>query len=156
MRLAVGTSARHRALTMLILLGVGVSTYLVYVALDASAEPYCSGVGDCHAVQASQYAKIGEVPVAAFGLLMYLGLLALHVASNLGPLRGKPLLRVWLTVLAGSGVLYSAYLTYLELEVIHAICVYCVVSASIVTGIALLSLPDFAAARRELAAAAEE
>lgn len=149
-------STRQRALTLLILLGIGVSTYLVYVALDASAEPYCSGIGDCHAVQSSQYAKIGGMPVAAFGLLMYLGLLALLVASNVGPLRGMPLLRVWLTVLAVSGVLYSGYLTYLELEVIHAICVYCVISASIVTGIAVLSLPGFAAARREIAAAAEE
>ena len=149
-------STRQRALTLLILLGIGVSTYLVYVALDASAEPYCSGIGDCHAVQSSQYAKIGGVPVAAFGLLMYLGLLALLVASNVGPARGMPLLRVWLTVLAASGVLYSGYLTYLELEVIHAICVYCVISASIVTGIAVLSWPDFAAARRALAAAAEE
>lgn len=151
----MSASVRQRALTLLILLGVGVSAYLVYVALDAAAEPYCSGIGDCHAVQSSRYAKIGGVPVAVFGLLMYLGLLALHAASSVGPLRGKPLLRVWLTVLAGSGVLYSAYLTYLELEVINALCVYCVVSASIVTAIALLSLPDFAAARRELAAAAE-
>lgn len=148
--------ARRRALTLLILLGAGVSAYLVYVALDAGAEPYCGGAGDCHAVQSSEYAAIGGVPVAAFGLGMYLGLLALHVASDVGPLRGNPLPRVWLTVLAGSGVLYSAYLTYLELEVIHAICAYCVISASIVTATAVLSWPDFAAARRELAAAAEE
>ncbi|MBM4411530.1 MAG: vitamin K epoxide reductase family protein [Chloroflexi bacterium] len=147
---------RQRALMLLILIGIGVATYLVYVALDASAEPYCSGIGDCHAVQSSEYAKIGPVPVAVFGLLMYLGLLVLFAASNVGPLKGKPLLRVWLTVLAGSGVLYSAYLTYLELEVIHAICVYCVISASIVTAIFALSLPGFAAARREIAAAAEE
>lgn len=149
------SSTRQRALTLLILLGIGVATYLVYVALDASAEPYCRGIGDCHAVQSSRYAKIGGIPVAAFGLLMYLGLLTLHVASNVGPFSGKPLLRVWLTVLAGSGVLYSTYLTYLELEVIHAICVYCVISATIVTGILLLSLPDFATARREIAAAGE-
>lgn len=149
-------STRQWALMLLILLGIGVATYLVYVALDASAEPYCSGIGDCHAVQTSEYAKIGPMPVAAFGLLMYLGLLVLFAASNTGPLKRAPLLRVWLTVLAGSGVLYSAYLTYLELEVIHAICVYCVISASIVTGILVLSLPDFTAARRELAAAAEE
>lgn len=135
----------------LILLGVGVAVYLVYVALDASAEPYCSGIGDCHAVQSSEYAKIGGIPVAAFGLGMYLGLLALFAAARTGPLRGHPVLPMWLTILAVSGVFYSAYLTYLELEVIHAICVYCVISASIVTGIALLSLPDFAAARRALA-----
>ena len=150
------SSTRRRALTLLILLGIGVAIYLVYVALDASAEPFCSGIGDCHAVQASQYAKVGGIPVAVFGLAMYLGLLVLHVASSTGPARGMPLLRVWFTVLAGSGVLYSSYLTYLELEVIHAICIYCVTSAAIVTAIAVLSWPDFAAARRALAAAAAE
>ncbi len=145
---------RRLALTLLILLGIGVAAYPVYVALDASAEPYCSGSGNCHAVQSSEYARIGGIPVAVFGLGMYLGLFALHVASSVGPLREQPLLRAWFTVLAASGVLYSAYLTYLELQVIHAICVYCVISASIVTTIAVLSLPDFAAARRALAAAA--
>jgi len=40
------------------------------------------------------------------------------------------------------GVLYSAYLTYLELFVIHAICRWCVSSAIIITAIFLLSLPD--------------
>lgn len=144
-------SPRQTALATLILAGIGVAVYLVYVALDASAEPYCSGIGDCHAVQSSEYAKIGGIPVAVFGLGMYLGLLALFVAARVGPLRGHLVLPMWLTILAVSGVFYSAYLTYLELEVIHAICVYCVVSASIVTGIAVLSVPDFVAARRSLA-----
>ncbi len=142
---------RQQALWLLIVAGIGVATYLVYVALDASAEPYCSGIGDCHKVQASEYAKIGGIPLAVFGLLMYFGLLALHTAATWGPLRALPILRVWLTVLAGSGVLYSVYLTYLELEVIHAICIYCVTSASIVTLIAIVSWPDFTKARRALA-----
>ena len=143
-------SRRQQALWLLIVLGTGVAAYLVYVAIDANAEPYCSGVGDCQKVQSSEYATVGGVSVAVFGLAMYLGLLALQTASSVGPLRGAPILRVWLTVLAGSGALYSAYLTYLELNVIDAICVYCVASATIVTAIAVVSWPDFTAARREL------
>ncbi|TAJ18122.1 MAG: vitamin K epoxide reductase family protein [Dehalococcoidia bacterium] len=144
---------RQQALWLLIFAGIGVAAYLVYVALDASAEPYCSGVGDCHKVQSSEYAEVAGIPLAVFGLLMYGGLLALRIATTWGPLRSLPILRAWITVLAGSGVLYSVYLTYLELEVIHAICIYCVTSAGIVTLIAIVSWPDFTAARRALAAA---
>jgi uncharacterized membrane protein len=41
--------------------------------------------------------------------------------------------------LALIGVLYSAYLTYLELAVIHAICPYCVVSAVVLTILLIIS-----------------
>lgn len=47
--------------------------------------------------------------------------------------------------LALGGVVYSGYLTYLELAVIHAICIWCVTSAGTVTLLFLLTLPDVAA-----------
>ena len=40
------------------------------------------------------------------------------------------------------GVLFSAWLTYLELAVIHAICIWCVTSAVIVTVILVVSVFD--------------
>ena len=46
------------------------------------------------------------------------------------------------------GVLFSAWLTYLEIGVIHAICIWCVTSAVIVTVIFLVSLADLREARR--------
>jgi uncharacterized membrane protein len=39
-------------------------------------------------------------------------------------------------------VLFSAWLTYLELGVIHAICIWCVTSAVIVTLILLVGIAD--------------
>jgi uncharacterized membrane protein len=47
-----------------------------------------------------------------------------------------------LTVLAGIGVLFTVYLTYLELFVIHAICRWCVASGVIIVAIFILSLLD--------------
>ena len=38
------------------------------------------------------------------------------------------------------GVLYSGYLTYLELAVIHAICQYCVISAVVMVLIFIISI----------------
>lgn len=54
--------------------------------------------------------------------------------------------------LALGGVVYSLYLTYLELAVIHAICIWCVTSAAIVTALFVLTLPDVAARRSRLRA----
>jgi uncharacterized membrane protein len=39
------------------------------------------------------------------------------------------------------GTLFSIYLTYLELFVIHAVCIWCLSSAVIITVLMLLSLP---------------
>lgn len=139
-------SRRVDALIAFSAVGVAIAGYLTFVALDPSAEALCSGVGDCHRVQNSEYATVGDVPVALLGLAMYVTLLGLTVArragwAGLGP--GTPrLLRTWTFALALGGMLYSAYLTYLELFVIDAICEWCVVSAAVVTVIALLAVPD--------------
>jgi uncharacterized membrane protein len=39
------------------------------------------------------------------------------------------------------GTLFSIYLTYLELFVIHAVCIWCLSSAVSITALMLLSLP---------------
>jgi uncharacterized membrane protein len=47
-----------------------------------------------------------------------------------------------LASLAGVGVLFTAYLTYLELFVIHAICRWCVASGVVILLIFIVSLLD--------------
>ncbi len=47
-----------------------------------------------------------------------------------------------ITVLTGWGVVFSGWLTYLELFVINAICIWCVTSAIIVLIMFLVSLAD--------------
>ena len=57
--------------------------------------------------------------------------------------RRSPAFRIFVCfALAISGVLFSAYLTYVELFVIDAICIWCVASAMLITVIALLAAPD--------------
>jgi len=112
--------------------GVGVAGYLTYTHYNIGAL-VCS-VGDCHAVQTSQYATIGPVPIAILGLGMYVAVIAL------GVLRWRR--ADWLSTatmgafaLALAGTVYFAYLTYLEVAVIHAICQWCVTSAILTLGI---------------------
>jgi uncharacterized membrane protein len=136
---------RMNVLLILCVIGVAVGSYLSFVALDKHVEAFCSGVGNCHTVQNSQYAKVGGVPVAILGLGMYVALLAMTVVRRFDRrLLGREapaILGTWTFALAFAGMLYSGYLTYLELFVIDAICVWCVGSAITVTIIAVVALP---------------
>ena len=127
----------------LVLIGAGIviATYLTYVKLFG-IKPYCAGVGNCEAVQTSPYAVLLGVPVAIWGLLGYLTLLALFLVKrydwrNLGWVARQVFFLV--TVV---GVLYSAYLTYLELFVIHEICPWCVASAIVMVALFVLAIVD--------------
>lgn len=127
-------------------IGVAIAAYLTFVALDQNVEAFCTGVGDCHRVQNSEYARVAGVPVAALGLAMYATLLVLSIARRvgltlLGPATPR-LLRAWTFALALAGMLYSTYLTYLELFVIDAICAWCVTSAVLIAAIAVVAAPD--------------
>ncbi len=132
---------RVNALLALAATGTAVAAYLSWMALDGGQEVACGPVGDCAAVQSSQYAEVAGVPVSLPGLGMYMLLLLL---AGLRRFRASapPIMAVWTFALALGGTLYSAYLTYLELFVIEAICLLCVVSAAVVTAILLLSVPD--------------
>jgi uncharacterized membrane protein len=104
--------------------GLLISAYLTWVHF-AQVAPVCvGGSGGCETVQSSRYATVLGVPVAVLGIIGYAGLLFSAV------LRGE--LGVYLGfMIALVGTLFSAYLTYLEVFVIHAICQWCVASAAI-------------------------
>jgi uncharacterized membrane protein len=104
--------------------------------------PVICGIGNCEAVQNSPYARIGPVPVAALGVLGYLGLLILSF-MGLQP-SSRAFRRLPLGLLGGgiAGLAFSAYLTYLEAFVIHAWCQWCVSSAIIMALAFLASLPE--------------
>jgi uncharacterized membrane protein len=115
--------------------GIAVAAYLTVIHYDDRL--LLCGAGDCHTVQQSKYAELGGIPVAILGLAMYLAILGLGASRVL-----RPEIRFWATALACaialSGFLYAAYLTYVELWVIDAICQWCVLSAAITTAILIL------------------
>jgi uncharacterized membrane protein len=49
--------------------GVVLASYLTWVHFDTGS--LVCGLGDCHTVQASEFATIGPIPVAVLGLAMY-------------------------------------------------------------------------------------
>jgi uncharacterized membrane protein len=121
------------------LLGLADAAYLAYLKVQLmSGGPGCA-FGGCDEVNQSQYSMLFGVPVAVWGFLVYamlLGMSLLWLKSE-GE-RGKWLGRGILS-LSACGVAYSAYLTALELFVIHAICAFCVISAIIITVILVVA-----------------
>lgn len=119
-----GHIARRILLGALAVVGLLISAYLTWVHYAGVAPVCVGGSGGCETVQTSSYATIFGVPVAVVGLVGYTGLL---LSASL---RGE--VGVYLGFLVALvGVLVSAYLTYLEVFVIHAVCEWCVASASL-------------------------
>ncbi len=129
------------AIPVLALIGLGASIYLTYVDVTHT-NAICGPVGDCNAVQSSPYAKLfGFFPV---GLLGAVGYIAIFVAWVWKRVRREPLAGMARPALFGMalfGTLFSIYLTYLEIFVIHAVCIWCLSSAVIITVVMLLSIP---------------
>lgn len=124
------TRLRWFSLAMSVL-GLVVASYLIYIKFNP-ASALCTGVGGCAAVNASIYSELMGIPVAVFGALAFAFLSAVLVLEDRsGFLQAWGPLLVFGTSLAGT--LYSAYLTYLEVAVIHAVCPYCVTSAAAMT-----------------------
>ena len=128
-------------LALLALLGFFIALYMLAYALGLTGSVIC-GLGDCERVQSSPYSRIGPVPVAGLGVAGYLSLLAVSFLG-LQP-RGQGSRAVSVLLLLGGviGLLFSAYLTYLEAFVIGAWCQWCVGSAIIMVLAFLASLPE--------------
>lgn len=127
-------------LPVLALVGLGIALYLTYVE-STQVQAMCGPIGDCNTVQNSRYAKIfNTIPVGLVGALGYIGILAAWLWKRM---RRDALAEIAGPALFGMsafGVLYSIYLTYLEIFVIHAVCLWCLSSAVIITLLMLLSL----------------
>jgi uncharacterized membrane protein/glutaredoxin len=129
------------AIPILCLIGMGVSIYLTYIEIS-HAQALCGPIGDCNSVQSSSYAKLfGFFPI---GLLGALGFMAIFITWLLHRYRVVPFSQVTGPALFGMamfGTLFSVYLTYLEIFVIHAACIWCLTSAIVITALMLLTLP---------------
>jgi uncharacterized membrane protein len=117
------TPSRLRTTSIVLaVLGLAIAGYLTWVHY-AGLSPVCvGGSHGCEAVQASRFADVAGIPVAVIGLAGYAALLLTAL------LPGYPA-RAAAAILALGGLAFSAYLTYVELFEIRAICQWCVASA---------------------------
>lgn len=123
---------RDWVVAALAVLGFLLAGYLTVTKLGGESPLFCEAGGGCDIVQASRYGVFFGMPTALWGALVYVGI---GVLALVGLDTGRWLAAFLLSVV---GVSFSAYLTYLELFEIRAICWYCVISAVII--LALLAL----------------
>lgn len=125
-------------ITFLILAAFGFTdaTYLTVKHFQGEA-PTCTLLEGCGEVTGSRFAAIGPVPLALLGAIYYLILIGLTLAS-LDTGRGNIFrIAAFLTI---GGFLAALVLVFLQLFVIHAICLYCMASALISTLLFILGL----------------
>jgi uncharacterized membrane protein len=132
------TPVHYWATFVLACLGVLDATYLLIYKLTGN-NGMCWGNGGCHDVNFSIYSEIGGIPVSVFGIIAFLGIAGillleprLKIAEENGALA---IFGISLT-----GVAFTAYLTWLEIYVIHAVCPFCVASAVIIALIFILAI----------------
>jgi uncharacterized membrane protein len=102
------------------LAGLAVAGYLAWAHYGDTAV-VCPVGGGCETVQESSYAEIAGVPVALLGVLAYVAVLGLIAWDS-------PTARLGAAALALIGLLFSAYLLFLQLFVIEALCAWCMVN----------------------------
>jgi uncharacterized membrane protein len=142
---------KRMLVALVALAGVFVALYLTLYKLGYIGTLACA-VGSCETVQTSKWATFLGFPVGGWGVAYYLFVLALAVVGLTGRFADSRGISQILLGVTAFGMLFSFWLTYLELFVIHAICQWCVISAALATLLFVLSWLDF----REVAALLEE
>ena len=132
------------AIAALALVGLFVATYLALYKIGVIGHLSC-GIGSCETVNTSKWAVLLGQPVAFWGVAFYVAMFAVAVFGTMEKFERDRRIAVALAVMSGWGVLFSGWLTYLELYVIHAICMYCVISAVVVVVLFALSLMELKA-----------
>jgi uncharacterized membrane protein len=129
----VSERALRIAIAAVCVAGLGIAGYLTVTEASGDLPQCVAGGGGCETVAQSSYAELLGIKVAYLGLGGYvlIGATAL-LRGDAGRLSGAAL------ALTGFG--FSAYLTYLELFVIDAICQYCVASAIAMTVLMVLTM----------------
>jgi uncharacterized membrane protein len=113
--------------------------YLSYSKIFA-AKLYCTpGLGDCASVNASQWSYVFGIPVAYLGFLTYVAILLIVLFGKrikfIAPYQEYLFFFVTLV-----GILFSGYLTYIEAAVLHTYCQWCVLSATMMTVLFVISV----------------
>lgn len=122
---------------VLSIVGILDTTYLTYDHFTNTI-PYCADTAwiDCGAVLKSAYSVVWGIPLTLIGLFYYLTVFSL---TSFGLLMKKRLALSLVIGLSMAGFLFSVFLLYIQIGVIHAICLYCTLSGIVTTAIFLTS-----------------
>jgi uncharacterized membrane protein len=123
---------------VLAFIGMLDSVYLLIYKISKN-NAMCLGNGDCSTVNASRYSEIYGIPVSLLGILADLAITAL-LFLELRKIISRENSTLLVFGLSLVGVIFSAYLTYVEFYVIHAVCPFCIISAIVIALIFVISI----------------
>jgi uncharacterized membrane protein len=120
----VNDRAIRLSIAVVAAIGAALAAYLLYVRQTGGTLVCTSSA--CETVQSSPYAELFGIPVAAIGLLAYLTL-------ALASWPRSELVRAAQAMVALIALAFSAYLLYVQLHVLDAICEWCLASDGVTT-----------------------
>src|SRR5574342_339869 len=128
----------YRSSAILVVIGLFVSIYMTIYKVTSN-DALCLGSGDCSTVNASRYAEVYGIPVAAIGIAGYFAILLSHWYEQRDKFFEKngPML---IFGLALTGFLFTVYLIYIEFAILHALCPFCLTSQTAMTLIFAISI----------------
>jgi uncharacterized membrane protein len=127
-----------QVIVALTVIGVLVSIYMTIFKLTDN-ESMCLGLGGCSIVNASGYSEVYGIPVAAVGVLGYLGILAaLYLEGRSGFFQSNgSMIQFGLTL---TGFLFTVWLIFVEVALLKAYCPFCITSQVAMTLIFILTV----------------
>jgi len=130
----VRRSPRNYPLAWASALGVALTSGLLFISITNSSLPYCGTGSGCDLVQSSRWSTLFGLPITFWGWSVYVILTgtALFVAKKS---------TVWRTAIFFATVAFgvSLYLNAISIWVIGAVCIYCLASLLLLSGIYLLT-----------------
>ncbi len=116
----------HPAIILMALdaFGFVVASYLSFVELQGKL-PYCGPLSGCEEVALSKYARIGGpdgIPVAVFGVGLSLTLFVFAYIWYRTDATWALAVHYGLSL---AGTLFEVYFTFVEIFILHAVCVWC-------------------------------
>ncbi|MEY2818768.1 MAG: vitamin K epoxide reductase family protein [Chloroflexota bacterium] len=128
----------YRSMIVLVIIGLAVSVYMTIYKYTGN-DGMCLGSGDCSTVNASRFSEVNGIPVAVFGIAGYAAILIVLFYENKNQFfRKNGTLMVFGMSL--TGFLFTIWLVYVELELLKAICPFCVTSQVAMTIIFIIAV----------------
>ena len=128
----------YRISVALVVLGLLVSIYMTVFKVY-KIEKMCIGSSGCNIVNASKYSEVNGIPVAVFGVLGYAAILATLFFENRNNFfKQNGTLMVF--GMALTGFIFTAWLIYVEVAIIKALCPFCITSQVAMTIIFIIAV----------------
>jgi uncharacterized membrane protein len=128
----------YRISIALVALGLAVSIYMTIYKFTSN-NAMCLGSGDCSTVNASRYSEVNGIPVAVFGVIGYLAILAtLYFENRNSFFKQNSTLMIF--GMALTGFLFTVWLIYVEVAILKALCPFCVTSQTAMTLIFIIAV----------------